>query len=202
MTYQFFVKGKLKSLNDYILAERTNRFMGAKMKKQQEGTIMKAFRKKYPNLKIEKPIRLHYDWIEANMARDHDNVAFAQKFVQDALVKCGAIADDNWKGVIGFTHSFQVDKNHTGVRVLIEEVDNYDMSLDIGEQTAKKMRELRKKMGYSQDKLSELSGIPKRSLSRFETGARRPSFDSARRIAMALEVPVGYLLGVREEDAE
>lgn len=53
-------------------------------------------------------------------------------------------------------------------------------------------RELRK---LSQTELAERAGLPSTSISHFEAGARKPSFDNLRRLADTLEVTADYLLG-------
>lgn len=55
----------------------------------------------------------------------------------------------------------------------------------------KKARELR---GYNQEGLAKRARMPTSSIAHFETG-RKPSFDSLRRLAIALEVSTDYLLG-------
>jgi transcriptional regulator with XRE-family HTH domain len=52
--------------------------------------------------------------------------------------------------------------------------------------------ELRK---WSQSKLAEKAKLPPSSIAHFETGTRKPSFDTLRRLANALEVSTDYLLG-------
>ena len=59
----------------------------------------------------------------------------------------------------------------------------------------KAARELRH---LSQAALAERAGTPATTISHFEAGARKPSFDSLRRLAMALEVTTDYLLGLAE----
>jgi transcriptional regulator with XRE-family HTH domain len=48
---------------------------------------------------------------------------------------------------------------------------------------------------WSQSKLAEEAKLPPSSIAHFETGTRKPSFDTLRRIATALEVSTDYLLG-------
>lgn len=55
--------------------------------------------------------------------------------------------------------------------------------------TARGMRE------WSQSDLAERAGLPPSSIAHFESGSRKPSFDTLRRIANALEVTTDYLLG-------
>ena len=94
---------KLPSANDYIKACRTNYIVANKMKKDVEQNIA-VFLKKLP--RFEKPVKIHFHWIEANKRRDLDNIAFAKKFILDALVKCHKLKDDNRKCVSGFTDTF------------------------------------------------------------------------------------------------
>lgn len=53
-------------------------------------------------------------------------------------------------------------------------------------------RELR---GFSQVDLAKRAGIPASSISHFESGTRKPSFDNLRRIANVLAVSTDFLLG-------
>jgi transcriptional regulator with XRE-family HTH domain len=52
--------------------------------------------------------------------------------------------------------------------------------------------ELRK---WSQNELAVRAGLPPSSIAHFESGSRKPSFDTLRRLANALEVTTDYLLG-------
>ena len=56
----------------------------------------------------------------------------------------------------------------------------------------KKARELR---GWNQGELAEKADMPASSIAHFETGTRKPSFESLRRLANALVITTDYLLG-------
>ena len=56
-------------------------------------------------------------------------------------------------------------------------------------------RELRQ---LSQAALAEKADAPATTISHFEAGSRKPSFDSLRRLAKALEVTTDYLLGLAD----
>jgi len=60
----------------------------------------------------------------------------------------------------------------------------------------KAARELRE---LSQAELAEKAKFQPSAISRFETGAAKPSFDNLRRLAAALRVTTDYLLGLVEE---
>jgi Holliday junction resolvase RusA-like endonuclease len=62
---------------------------------------------------------MEYTWYEPNRKRDKDNIAFAKKFCQDALVKSGTLANDGWAEIDGFTDTFEVDKRRPRVEVKI-----------------------------------------------------------------------------------
>ena len=55
--------------------------------------------------------------------------------------------------------------------------------------------------GFDQSALAERSGLPPSSISHFEAGSRRPSFENLRRLTNALDVTTDYLLG-RVDDPE
>ena len=50
-----------------------------------------------------------------------------------------------------------------------------------------------------QSELAERAKLPPSSIAHFEAGARKPSFDTLRRLANALEVTTDYLLGRVDE---
>ena len=50
-----------------------------------------------------------------------------------------------------------------------------------------------------QAELATKSGLPAASISHFEKGNRKPSFDNLRRLARALEVSTDFLLGISDE---
>ncbi len=49
--------------------------------------------------------------------------------------------------------------------------------------------------------MAERASLPPSSIAHFETGSRKPSFDTLRRLATALEVTTDYLLGRVEDPA-
>ena len=67
---------KLPSLNNYVDACRKNKFAGSTMKKQVQSDIG-WYINKLPS--FDKPIKIHFIWVEANKRRDLDNVAFREK---------------------------------------------------------------------------------------------------------------------------
>ena len=58
-----------------------------------------------------------------------------------------------------------------------------------------RLRAARKLKKMEQAELAAEAGLPATSISHFEAGARKPSFDNLRRLAQALKVTSDYLLG-------
>ena len=98
------IQAKLPSCNNYINANRNNRYLGANMKRKTEETIY-YYIKDLPV--FNKPIKINFIWVEENKRRDLDNICFAKKFILDALVKAGKLKDDNRNNVYAFTDSFE-----------------------------------------------------------------------------------------------
>jgi transcriptional regulator with XRE-family HTH domain len=67
-----------------------------------------------------------------------------------------------------------------------------EQDVDIFQERLKSARALR---GLSQTELAAKAGLPPSSVSHFESGARKPSFDNLKRLAAALDVTTDYLLG-------
>ena len=63
-----------------------------------------------------------------------------------------------------------------------------------------RMKELRKKKGFSQVRMQMLTGIDQSDYSKIETGKQNMSFEQCRRIALALETSMDYLAGLTDQD--
>lgn len=119
MKYRFEIKEKLPSLNDYTKANRSNVYMANKFKQQ----IQYDIRRYIGNApKFINPVILHFIWIEENARRDLDNVAFAKKFILDALVNNNILVDDSQRFVKGFSDEFRRGRS-ASVIVEIEEIN-------------------------------------------------------------------------------
>jgi len=111
----------LPGLNEYVNAERTNKYLAAKLKAQVEATLVLVAKSQLRGVRITGPVSIHYRWIEPNARRDKDNVAFAKKFIQDSLVKAGILAGDGWSHIEGFSDAFEIDKLNPRVSITITE---------------------------------------------------------------------------------
>ena len=74
---------------------------------------------------------------------------------------------------------------------MTEDIGDND-GVEIFKVRLKTAREMR---GMSQGELAEKSRLPPSSVSHFEAGKRKPSFDNLRKLATALNVTTDYLLG-------
>ncbi len=114
---------RLPSLNEVIGANRSNKYAGAKLKKETQGLIEHHI--KLQDIGEFDKIRISIDWYEPNKKRDFDNIASAKKFILDAMVKCNVIPNDGWKNIDPLMlDKFHVDKEEPRVEVHI---------LDMGE---------------------------------------------------------------------
>lgn len=113
----------MPSLNEYTRACRTNKYVGASMKKNYEKIIGFEIRKQLKNQHIEGKAFLRFKWYEPNKKRDLDNICFAKKFILDALVTNGIIDTDGWNGVADFSDKFEVDKYNPRIEVEIGAVN-------------------------------------------------------------------------------
>ena len=113
------IDGALPGLNDYISAERTNRYRGAAVKKQWTDVVAAAAKKWLtPIPKHCFPVTFRFQWYEQNRRRDKDNVsAFGRKVILDGLVQAGILPNDNWNYVDGFQDEFYVDRDCPHVRI-------------------------------------------------------------------------------------
>jgi len=64
---------------------------------------------------------------------------------------------------------------------------------------SKRLKEARENLKWTQNQLSIEAGLPTSSIAQFETDVRKPSFETLRRLASALQVTTDYLLGRVDE---
>ena len=121
MKHTLIIQGNLPNLDDYTKACRSNKFAGAGMKKKAEKHITAHIMQQLKDIAFDKTVRLSFRWYESNKRRDLDNICFAKKFILDALVSNEIIIADGWKGVIGFTDEFFIDKENPRIEVDIED---------------------------------------------------------------------------------
>lgn len=119
--YKFEINKRLMGLNEYTKANRTNKYVGSQAKKDEQRYIEWCIIEQLGNLRIDKPVKGKFTWVEENKRRDLDNICFAKKFILDALVEMKVLKDDNRKIVTSFVDEFKyADKSK--VIVELEEI--------------------------------------------------------------------------------
>ena len=63
-----------------------------------------------------------------------------------------------------------------------------------------RLKQLRKKRGYTQVKMQMLTGIDQSDYSKIENGKRYYTFEQCRKIAIALDTSMDYLAGLTDEE--
>lgn len=113
----------LPGLNEYIEAERSNRHKAANMKRECQNAVILCLKRQIRG-KFKSPVHMSYLWVEKDRRRDKDNVSsFGRKVIQDALVKMGALKNDGWADIEGFSDKFSVDKKKPRIEIIVEEFD-------------------------------------------------------------------------------
>lgn len=114
---QFTIPGTLPSLNEYVRACRSNVHAGNKMSRNAH-YLCRLGMAKLNGHRIDKAYIL-FRWIEKDKRRDKDNIAFAKKFILDALQEAGILRNDGWGEILGFSDTFAVDKACPRVEVYL-----------------------------------------------------------------------------------
>lgn len=114
---------RLPGLNEYISAERSSKHAAAGMKRRCEREIRLCIRAQWKGkVRFQRPVAMRYLWVEKNKRRDKDNIAFAKKFIQDALVKEKVLENDGWAQIESWTDAFAVDAQRPRVEVEVNEI--------------------------------------------------------------------------------
>lgn len=120
MSNKFIIEGCLPSLNEYTNANRTNKYAGAKLKKQATQLVV---------LYAKTQLQGEYEQIELcityyckNKRKDPDNVAFAKKFILDGLQESGHLKNDGWNNILGWSERFEIDKDRPRIEVEIKKL--------------------------------------------------------------------------------
>ena len=122
MKHTLIIQGRLDGLNEYTKACRTSKYIGASMKETNEKIVSAYIMQQLKDVHFDGVVRLAFRWYEKNRKRDLDNIAMSKKFILDALVSNQIIVTDGWKGVVGFTDEFFIDKQNPRIEVDIEDV--------------------------------------------------------------------------------
>lgn len=117
MQIEFTIPGTLPTLNEYIKAERTNKFIAAKLKKDVQNYIAAYL----PELEepISEHVYVYFTWVRPDARTDKDNVAFSKKYILDAMQRGGVIGRDSWRLCTPYDKGFYVNKADPRTVVLV-----------------------------------------------------------------------------------
>ncbi len=111
------------SLNEYILAERSSKINGAKIKKQQTNSVYYLTRSQKFKLDHKYKYDIIFTWYKPDNRKDHDNICFAKKFILDGIVKAGVLPNDTPKYIRNFQDKFIQDKTRPYVSCQVEFIE-------------------------------------------------------------------------------
>lgn len=106
--------------NQIVNSNRTNRFAGAKQKKNATTFCqMHIQRAMLDGFEIKTlPVDLEFVFYCKNRRTDKDNLASgALKFILDGAQKAGLIENDNWKHIGDWSCRFEIDKEFPRVEI-------------------------------------------------------------------------------------
>lgn len=111
-TFIFEIPGTMPQLNDYIRAERATRFAAARIKRDAHAKVFAALAPQVPLPHFDEPVDVIFTWYRPDRRTDKDNVAFAKKFILDALQKAGVIENDKWAMCSPYDGGYSIDKEN------------------------------------------------------------------------------------------
>lgn len=122
------IEGELTALNEFINAERRNRYIAANIKKKKTGYCKEAAETSGIELQ-DFPLAVLITWYVKNKRKDADNIAFAKKFILDGLVEAGVLPNDNRKYIQGFVDVVKEDKEWQRIEVTFVPIESLVNSL-------------------------------------------------------------------------
>ena len=122
MEQKLVIDGILSSMNKVIGANRSNRYIGARLKRAS--TEMVAYYCLAQNLKpFKNKIDLNITFKCKDRRTDKDNIISTTKFILDGLVLAGIIPNDGWSEIGDLNYKFSVDKENPQTIVEMVEVN-------------------------------------------------------------------------------
>ena len=126
---KFILQGEYCTLNEYSDANRTHYRYGASIKKAETNRAVMELGNQftwttpYTGEESYAPKSVFkFTWYRKNRRTDPDNIAFAKKFILDAMQEVGIIENDGWSQIAGFIDDYKVDKNNPRVEIELHEV--------------------------------------------------------------------------------
>ena len=99
---------ELPTLNQVISVERRNRYAAAQLKKRTEQSIVSSLKTNagLDGLVLEYPVDMIYQWHRKDRRTDPSNVAFAVKYLEDAMQTAGIIETAGPKQINSISHEY------------------------------------------------------------------------------------------------
>jgi len=119
---KFFIPGPLPGMNEMIDQARTHWSESAKSRKMWVRHISNII----GNVPRFEQVYIYYHWLEKDRRRDPDNIVAGMKLINDAMIDAGLISNDGWLQIIGFQHTWSVDKKRPGCYVRVVNVEGGD----------------------------------------------------------------------------
>ena len=113
----------IPTLNEHVNANRINKFVAAKQKRETEEALMTEIWQQKIKRISSYPAGISYRIYAPDKRTDKMNrFATTAKFVEDALVKASVIRNDGWKDLTyPYPIVFEVDKEEPRVEVILYE---------------------------------------------------------------------------------
>lgn len=119
---RFTIPGRLSGLNEHDTKSRSHAQAGGRHKKEQQSlveySIMAAGAPRVPASWY--PLRVTFRWYEANRMRDPDNIAFAKKYILDAMQTMRTIEGDGWRHIAQLEDEFYIDPKNPRIEVIVK----------------------------------------------------------------------------------
>lgn len=116
---KIILMGEFTDLNSHIKAERNNRYAGGNVKKENTNNALKQLTLTQGVVE-QYPVFITMTWYTKDIRVDPDNIAFAKKYILDALVIKGILENDGRRQISGFKDMFEIDKLCPRVEIEIQ----------------------------------------------------------------------------------
>lgn len=114
---KLIIEGEMATLNEHDLANRTNRFMGAALKKRETERVYFACRQQKLSARLKK-CNFTFTWFVKDKRKDPDNIHHAIKYIFDGLVQAGVLYGDTQEWIGKVTHNpIRIDAKRPRVEV-------------------------------------------------------------------------------------
>jgi len=114
------IKGEFPTLNEVIKASKSHHMAYANQKKDYTALALMQL-SNVP--RIDNKSDWVFTWYRKDRRNDPDNIQVGTKYILDAFVKKGIIANDGWNQINSIKHEYAVDKDNPRAEIQIKEVE-------------------------------------------------------------------------------